>query len=190
MRLSPLAVALSASVLALAAAPAVAAPAQPPVMVQAEISDAELAQFAQSMQSIQAVMAQVEGGAPTEAQPAEMAAAVEAAGLDITRFNAISQAVSTDEVTRARIEVATAPESPAGSLGAEIGDAELAQYARAELGARAAAAAGGEDQTTRMAQAVTDAGLDLERFNAISAATSTDPRLSARIAVERARAGG
>lgn len=190
MRFNPLAAVLSASALALAAAPAAAAPAQPPAQAQAEISDAELAQFAQSMQSIQAVMAQVEGGAPTEAQQAEMAAAVETAGLDIARFNAISQAVSTDEVTRARIEVVTAPDSPAGSLGAEITDTEVNQYARAEIGARAAAAAGGDDQAVRMAQAVTDTGMELERFNAISTATGGDPRLSARIAVERARVGG
>lgn len=190
MRFNPLAAAVSAAALALAATPALAWQDAPGASASAEISDAELAQFAQSMERIQSVMSQVQGGAPTEAQQAEMAAAVEAAGLDIVRFNAISQAVSTDEVTRARIEVATAPESPAGSLGAEITDEELARYARAEIGARAAAAAGGEDQATRMAQAVTDAGVDLERFNAISTATTSDPRLSARIAVERARAGG
>lgn len=184
MRFNPLAAAVSAAALMLAAAPALAQ--------DAGITDAELAQFAGAMQRMQSVMAQVQGGAPTDEQQAEMADAVESSGLEISRFNAISQSVSTDPVTRARIEVATAPESPAGSVGAGVSDDEAAQYARAEIEVRAVAASGApaEEQQARMAAAITGAGLDLERFNAIAGATAADERLRARIAVERARAGG
>lgn len=160
-----------------------------PALAQDAVTDAELTSFAGAMERIQAVTAS--GGTPEE-QQAAMADAVEASGLEISRFNAISSAVSNDAVVRARIAVLTAPESPAGSVGAGVTDQEAAQFAEALADIRAVSESGatGDDQQRRMAEAITEAGLELERFNAISAATGDDERLRARIALESARAGG
>jgi hypothetical protein len=86
----------------------VTAPAPAAGSVAAEVSDPELAQFAAAMSVVMDVAAQVEGGAATAEQQAEMAAAVQNSGLDIERFNAISTAVSADESLRARIALINA----------------------------------------------------------------------------------
>jgi len=86
----------------------VTAPAPAPGSVAAGVSDQELSQFAAAMDVVQAVAAQVEGGAASAEQQAEMAAAVQNSGLDIERFNAISTAVSQDESLQARIALINA----------------------------------------------------------------------------------
>lgn len=84
------------------------APAPAAGSVAAGVSDHELGQFAAAMAVVMGVAANVEGGAATAEQQAEMAAAVQNSGLDIERFNAISTAVSEDESLRARIALINA----------------------------------------------------------------------------------
>lgn len=86
----------------------VTAPAPAPGSVAAGVSDQELSQFAAAMGVVQTVAAQVDGGAATAEQQAEMAAAVQNSGLDIERFNAISTAVSQEESLQARIALINA----------------------------------------------------------------------------------
>lgn len=185
----------AASVLAFAAAPAVAAPAVPAAVVQQDVTDAELASYAAAEEGVRAVQAQVQGQITAE-QQAAMVEAIEGAGLTLDRFNAISQAVQAgDEILAARLAVARAPESPAGSVGATASDAELGQFAAAMAAVRPIAeqlngAAPTADQQAAMAEAIASSGLALDRFNAISAALPSDPRLQARIALAAARSDG
>ncbi|WP_296175314.1 DUF4168 domain-containing protein [uncultured Brevundimonas sp.] len=179
------------------AAPALAqdAATPPPAAAPApagDPTDAELTQFAAAMKTVQNVAAAVQNGAPTEAQQAEMAAAVQNSGLAVERFNAISTAVSGDSVLQARVAVAgTAPSAP-GSIGAGVTDAEAGQFAAAmgEISGIARALNGAQpsaEQQAQMAAAIQGSGLDIERFNAISAATGQDAHLQARIALAQAR---
>ena len=179
------------------AAPALAqdAATPPPAAAPApagDPTDAELTQFAAAMKTVQNVAAAVQNGAPTEAQQAEMAAAVQNSGLAVERFNAISTAVSGDSVLQARVAVAgTAPSAP-GSIGAGVTDAEAGQFAAAlgEISGIARALNGAQpsaEQQAPMAAAIQGSGLDIERFNAISAATGQDAHLQARIALAQAR---
>lgn len=186
----------AASVLAFAAAPAVAAAAPvAAVVAQQDVTDAELASYAAAEEGVRAVQAQVQGQITAE-QQAAMVEAIEGAGLTLDRFNAISQAVQAgDEVLAARLAVARAPESPAGSVGATASDAELGQFAAAMTAVRPIAeqlngAAPTAEQQTAMAEAIASSGLALERFNAISAALPSDPRLQARVALAAARSEG
>lgn len=169
-----------------AAAPAAAAPATADT-----VTDEELLQFTGAMTKMRAVAAAVGTGTPTPEQQAQMAEAVQSSGLEIARFNAIAQ-ISGEPVVRARINVASAPESPAGSVGASVDEDELARYARAATAARAVVEGGGSptEQQAQMAAAVAAQSLTLERFNAISAATSTDSRLRARVALAQLKAEG
>ncbi len=186
---------VAASVLAFAAAPAVAAPAAPAAAAQQDVTDAELASYAAAEEGVRAVQAQVQGQLTAE-QQAAMVAAIEGAGLTLDRFNAISQAVQAgDEVLAARLAVARAPESAAGSVGATATDAELGQFAAAMAAVRPIAeqlngAAPTAEQQAAMAEAIASSGLDIERFNAISAALAGDARLQARIALAAARSDG
>lgn len=187
MRLTLIA-AVSALALTGMAAPALAAPA---VIAQtAEYSDAQLQAFSTAMGQVRAA-APTDGTAPNAEQQAAMAAAVEGSGMDITTFNALATAVSTDEVLRARLAVLDTPESPAGSVAASVTDAEAAQFASAMVQVRAAAPTDGSAPTTEqqaaMASAVSASGLELDRFNAIAQAVSTDARLRARLALADAR---
>lgn len=186
----------AASVLAFAAAPAVAAAAPAAAVVaQQDVTDAELASYAAAEEGVRAVQAQVQGQITAE-QQAAMVEAIEGAGLTLDRFNAISQAVQAgDEVLAARLAVARAPESPVGSVGATASDAELGQFAAAMAAVRPIAeqlngAAPTADQQAAMAEAIASSGLALDRFNAISAALPSDPRLQARIALAAARSDG
>ena len=181
----------------LTAAPALAqdAATSPPAAAPApagEPSDAELAQFAAAMKTVQSVAATVQNGTPTEDQQAQMAAAVQNSGLAVERFNAISAAVSGDPVLQARAAVAGTTPSAPGSVGASVTDAEAGQFAAAmgEISGIARALNGAQpnaEQQAQMASAITDAGLEIERFNAISAATGQDAHLQARIALAQAR---
>ena len=186
----------AASVLAFAAAPAVAAAAPvAAVVAQQDVTDAELDSYVAAEEGVRAVQAQVQGQITAE-QQAAMVAAIEGAGLTLDRFNAISQAVQAgDEILAARLAVARAPESPAGSVGATASDAELGQFAAAMASVRPIAeqlngAAPTAEQQTAMAEAIASSGLALERFNAISAALPSDPRLQARVALAAARSEG
>lgn len=186
----------AASVLAFAAAPAVAAAAPVAAAVaQQDVTDAELASYAAAEEGVRAVQAQVQGQITAE-QQAAMVEAIEGAGLTLDRFNAISQAVQAgDEILAARLAVARAPESPAGSVGATASDAELGQFATAMAAVRPIAeqlngAAPTAEQQTAMAEAIASSGLALERFNAISAALPSDPRLQARVALAAVRSEG
>ncbi|MEG1028693.1 MAG: DUF4168 domain-containing protein, partial [Brevundimonas sp.] len=179
------------------AAPALAqdAATPPPAAAPApagDPTDAELAQFAAAMTTVQGVAASVQNGAPTAEQQAEMAAAVQSSGLAVERFNAISAAVSGDPVLQARAAVAGTTPSAPGSVGASVTDAEAGQFAAAmgEISGLARVLNGAQpsaEQQAQMASAITDAGLDIERFNAISAATGQDAHLQARIALAQAR---
>ena len=189
MRLSLIA-AVSAIALAAGAAQASAATPLTTVSQATEYSDAQLQAFGTAMTAVRAA-SPTDGTAPTAEQQATMAAAIEAAGMDITAFNALATAVSTDEVLRARLDVFATPESPAGSVAASVTDAEVAQFAAAMTAVRAAAPTGGatptDEQQAAMAAAVSSSGLALDRFNAISGAVSSDDRLRARVQLADAR---
>lgn len=182
------------------AAPAVAAvlsPAPTSRLIAVEtdsISDAELVQFAAAMEAVQPIAAAA-GSAPTAEQQAQMAAAIAASGLALERFNAISTAVSTDPVVRARMELAATDPSPAGSAAAAVTDAEVEQFAVAMAAVQPIAeslngAAPNAEQQAQMAAAIEASGLALQRFNAISGAVSQDAHLRARLAVADARRNG
>lgn len=183
----------------LTAAPALAQDAAEPASAAApaaagDPTDAELAQFAAAMKTVQSVAASVQNGTPTEEQQAQMAGAVQNSGLAVERFNAISAAVSADPVLQARAVVAGAAPSAPGSVGAGVTDAEAGQFAvaMAEISGIAHALNGAqpnEEQQAQMAAAIQNSGLDIERFNAISAATAQDEHLQARIALAQARQG-
>ncbi len=186
----------AASVLALAAVPAFAAPVPPAAAVRQDVTDADLARYAAAEEGVRPIAAQLNGAAPTAEQQAAMVAAIEGAGLTLDRFNAISQAVQAgDQVLAARLAVARAPASPAGSVGAAATDAELGQFAAAMAAVRPIAeqlngAAPTAEQQAAMAEAIASSGLALERFNAISSALPADPRLQARVALAAARDDG
>jgi predicted transcriptional regulator len=194
MRTSLIAAISCAALTAATAAPAFAAGLSPvlaPIVAQTDISDAELRSFVNAMQAVQPI-AEASGGAPSPEQQAEMAAAIEASGLPLERFNAISTAISTDAVLRARAELAATAPSPAGSTGAAVTDAEVEQFVAAMAAVRPIAeslngAPPSPEQQAEMAAAITGAGLPLERFNAISTAVAEDDHLRGRMAVADAR---
>lgn len=183
----------------LTAAPALAQDAAEPAPAAApaaagEPTDAELAQFAAAMKTVQSVAATVQNGTPTEEQQAQMAGAVQNSGLAVERFNTISAAVSADPMLQARAAVAGATPSAPGSVGAGVTDAEVGQFAAAmgEISGIARALNGAQpsaEQQAQMAAAIQNSGLEIERFNAISAATAQDEHLQARIALAQARQG-
>ena len=149
-----------------------------------EYSDAQLQAFGTAMAAVRAA-APTDGAAPNAEQQAAMAAAVASSGMEISAFNALATAVSTDDVLQARLAVLDTPESPAGSVAASVTDAEVAQFAAAMVAVQAAMPAGGAaptaEQQAAMAAAVSSSGLALDRFNAISGAVSADERLRARL---------
>ena len=183
MRL-PLIAAVSAVALLGGAVQASAAAPLTTVAQATEYSDAQLQAFSTAMTAVRAA-SPTDGTAPTAEQQAAMASAIEAAGMDITSFNALASAVSTSEVLQARLAVLATPESPAGSVAASVTDAELVQFGAAMAGVRAAMPAGGAAPTTEqqaaMASAVSSSGLALDRFNAIAGAVGSDARLRARL---------
>ncbi len=189
MRLTLIA-AVSAVALMGAAAPALAAAPVAVASQATEYSDAQLQAFATAMTAVRAA-APTDGTAPTTEQQAAMAAAVESSGMGIEGFNALATAVSTDAVLQARLAVLDTPEPPAGSVAASVTDAEVAQFGAAMVQVRAAAPTDGSapntEQQAAMAAAVSASGLELERFNAIATAVSTDPRLRARLALADAQ---
>ncbi len=159
-----------------------------------DFSDAQLTSFNGAMTRMSSVAEAVAGGTPTAEQQAEMAAAVEASGLGVEQFNAISVAVSADPVLRGRLAVLGAPMPAAGSVAAEVTDAEVTQFSTAmvkmrELAPEAGAAPTAEQQA-EMAATVQASGLAVERFNAIAQAVSSDARLRARVELADAERAG
>lgn len=191
----------AASLLALSAAPALAQDmdAQTPTAgslapATDEFSDAEIAGFVAAMAKITPIAQALNGAAPSDEQQAEMAAAIDASGLTIDRFNAISTAVRSDPVVRARAALAETPASAAGSVGASVTDMEVEGFASAmaTLLPIAQSLNGAEptaEQQAQMEAAITDSGLTRERFNEISGVVRSDAHLRARLAVADARAG-
>lgn len=201
MRLKLIAAVSSAALIAAGAAAAQEADMQAGAQAQAEtaapaatgdFTDQELASFAGAMGQLQTIAQQVQGGQPTPEQQAEMAAVVEGSGLEIDRFNAISQAVSTDPVLQARVAVAATPPSPEGSVAAGVTDAEAGQFAAAMSAVQPIAqslngAAPSAEQQAQMASAIESSGLTLERFNEISGAIGQDQHLQARVGLAAAQ---
>ena len=189
MRLTLIA-AVSALTLAGGAVQASAAAPLTTVTQATEYSDAQLQAFGTAMTAVRAA-SPTDGTAPTAEQQAAMAAAIDAAGMDIAAFNALATAVSGDPVLQARLAVFATPESPAGSVAASVTDAEVAQFGAAMVQVRASAPAAGAtptpEQQAAMASAVSASGLALDRFNAIAGAVSTDERLRARLELADAR---
>ena len=197
MRKLLLAAVSCAALATVVAVPAAASPLAPtPARLAAEtatdtISDAELRSFVAAMEAVRPIAAAA-GSSPTAEQQIEMAAAIEASGLDLDRFNTISVAVSGDRVVRARAELAAMTPSPAGSPAAAVTDVEIDQFIVAMEAVRPIAeslngTAPTAEQQGQMAAAIEASGLDLQRFNAISGAVSGDAYLRARLAVSGAR---
>ncbi len=157
-------------------------------------SDAQLTSFNGAMTRMSSVAEAVASGTPSAEQQAEMAAAVEASGLGIEQFNAISVAVSADPVLRARLAVLGAPMPAAGSVSAAVTDAEVTQFSDVMRKMRELAPAAGSaptaEQQAEMAAAVQASGLVVDRFNAIAQAVSQDARLRARVELADAERAG
>ena len=86
----------------------VASPPSPAGSVAAGVTDAEVEQFVAAMESVRPIAESMNGAAPTAEQQAGMVSAIEAAGFELDRFNAISMAVPEDAHLRARLAVADA----------------------------------------------------------------------------------
>lgn len=169
-------------------------PTPGPAVSASSVTDAQLASFSGAMTRMRTVADAVGTGTPTAEQQAEMAAAVEASGLGIEQFNAISTAVSTDTVLQARVAVAGAPEPAAGSVAADVTDAEVEQFSSTMVRMRQIAPAAGAtpnaEQQAEMAATVEASGLEVDSFNAIATAVSQDARLRARVELADVRRGG
>lgn len=157
------------------------------------ISDERLAAFNTAMARMRGVTEAVGTGTPTPAQQAEMAAAIEASGLGIEQFNAVSTSVSSDPVLQARLAVMNAPQPASSSVAAAVTDAEVDQFSAAMVRIRAMAPTDGAtptaEQQAEMASTVEASGLARERFNAIATAVSQDANLRARVRLADARRG-
>ncbi len=200
MRLSMITAVSAAAVLAAGAAHAQAdahaGHHQPaPAAAAGQFSDADLKAFDDAAKKVKAIADGVQGGAPSAEQQQQMSAAVEASGLGVEKYNAIATAVSKDPVMRARVAVASAPASPAGSVGATATDAELAQFSAAmaklreiNKGVNGTPTA---EQQQQMTSTVESSGMAVDRFNAIATALPQDARLRARVELADAhRAAG
>lgn len=190
------------------AAPAMSAPATPaepmaapaptatpaPAASASTVTDAQLESFNTAMTRMRGVAEAVGSGTPTAEQQAEMAAAVEASGLGIEQFNAISGSVSSDTVLQARLAVLNAPEPAAGSVAAGVTDTEVEQFSSTMVTMREIAPAPGTtptaEQQAQMASTVQASGLAVDRFNEIATAVSTDASLQARVQLADAQRGG
>lgn len=157
------------------------------------ISDQRLAAFNTAMTRMRGIAEAVGTGTPTPAQQTEMAAAVEASGLGIEQFNAVSTSVSSDPVLQARLAVMNAPASVAGSVAAAVTDAEVDQFSATMVRMREIAPVAGAtptaEQQAEMASTVEASGLARNRFNAIATAVSQDEQLRARVRLADARRG-
>ena len=173
-----------------AAAP-VAAPVAPPADAST-FTDAELKQFDAAITRVRVVSDALNGAQPTPEQQAEMAAAIQESGLEVTRFNAISTAVSGDPVLAARIRVLKATPPAPGAPAAGVTDDELSRYVTAMTQIRAVTAEvqNGQatpEQSAQLTAAVQGSGLAVERFNAIAQVVSQNEYLQAKAELIDAR---
>lgn len=187
--------AAAGSVSAQDAAPAAPAAAPAQAAPTGQFTDEQLLQFDGAYSKIRTLSEGLNGAQPTAEQQAEMAAAIETSGLTVESFNAISTAISSDPVLVARIGVLKAPQPAAGSVAASVTDAELTQFVTAmgQIKTVTDAVAGGEptpEQSAQMTAAVEGSGLEVERFNAIATAVSSDPSLQARAQLAGAVSNG
>lgn len=184
---------MSRSVLAFALSAAAAVAAVSPAQAQpAAYSDAELGQYAQAVEKVSELNRALNGAQPTDAQRQQMVDAITATGLTVEKFNAISAAAGASQMLRARIAIASTPASAAGSVGASVTDAETDSYVKAMAGIQAvnASTPPTAEQTAAQQKAVTDSGLTIERFNAISTAAAGDKHLRARLSLAQAKLAG
>lgn len=171
--------------------PTQAAPADP--NDPSTFTDEELRKYDAAITRVRAVSDTLNGAQPTPEQQAQMAAAIQGSGLEVTRFNAISTAVSADPELAARIAVLnTAPPAP-GTPAASVTDDELTRYVTAMTQIRAVTAEvengrATPEQSAQLTAAVQGSGLEVERFNAIAQVVSQDDYLQAKAQLIGARA--
>ena len=192
MRANRLALILTSTALMTAASAASAQDAAPapqaaPAAAPAAggFTDQELTQFDAAYSQIRTISEGLNGAQPGAEQQAQMASAIQSSGLSVERFNAISTAVSSDPELVARIAVLKAPEPAAGSVAASVTDAELTQFVTAMDQIRTVTEGVADNQPTpeqnaQLTAAVQNSGLEVERFNAIATAVSSDASLQAR----------
>lgn len=168
----------------------VAAPA--PATAPASFTDDELVKFDDAMTKVRAVSDTLNGAQPTPDQQAQMAAAVQDSGLEVTRFNALSSAVAADPVLAARIRVVNAAAPAPGTPAAAVTDDELGRFVTAMTQIRAITAQVQNNQATpeqsaQLTAAVEGSGLPVDRFNTLSQLVSQTPYLQAKAELAGAR---
>lgn len=172
--------------------PPTTAPAAPAAPLAGGFTDEELKKFDDAMAQVRAVSSTLNGAQPTAEQQAQMAAAVQNSGLEVTRFNAISTAVSSDPVLAARIAVLNAAPPAPGTPAAGVTDDELSRYVTAmnQIRAVTAEVENGQatpEQSAQLTAAVQGSGLEVERFNAIAQTVSQSEYLQAKAQLIGAR---
>lgn len=201
MRTPRLALFASVAVLATAAtaqaqdAPAPTAgatPAAAPTTGSATFTDDELKKFDDAMVKVRAVSDTLNGAQPTPEQQAQMAAAVQDSGLEVTRFNTLSNAVAADPALAARIRVVNATPPAPGTPAAAVTDDELNRFVAAMAQIRTITAQVQNNQATpeqsaQLTAAVEGSGLTTERFNTISRLVSETTYLQAKAELAGAR---
>ena len=175
-----------------AATAPVAAPATAPATAPASFTDDELMKFDDAMTKVRAVSDTLNGAQPTPEQQAQMAAAVQDSGLEVTRFNALSSAVAADPVLAARIRVVNAAAPAPGTPAAAVTDDELGRFVTAMTQIRAITAQVQNNQATpeqsaQLTAAVEGSGLPVDRFNTLSQLVSQSPYLQAKAELAGAR---
>ncbi len=199
MRTPRLALFASVAVLATAAtaqaqdAPAPTSAATPAASTgAATFTDDELKKFDDAMVKVRAVSDTLNGAQPTPEQQGQMAAAVQDSGLEVTRFNTLSNAVAADPALAARIRVVNATPPAPGTPAAAVTDDELTRFVTAMTQIRAITAEVQNNQATpeqsaQLTAAVEASGLTTERFNTISRLVSEAPYLQAKAELAGAR---
>jgi hypothetical protein len=199
MRTPRLALFASVAVLATAATaqaqetPAPTAAATPAAPTgSSTFTDDELKKFDDAMVKVRAVSDTLNGAQPTPEQQAQMAAAVQDSGLEVTRFNTLSNAVAADPALAARIRVVNATPPAPGTPAAAVTDDELTRFVTAMTQIRTITAQVQNNQATpaqsaQLTAAVEASGLTTERFNTISRLVSEAPYLQAKAELAGAR---
>ena len=167
-------------------------PTAAPMAGSTTFTDDELKKFDDAMAKVRAVSDTLNGAQPTPEQQAQMAAAVQDSGLEVTRFNTLSNAVAADPALAARIRVVNATPPAPGTPAAAVTDDELNRFITAMTQIRAVTAEVQNNQATpeqsaRLTAAVEASGLTTERFNAISQLVSATPYLQAKAQLAGAR---
>ena len=158
----------------------------------ATFTDDELKKFDDAMVKVRAVSDTLNGAQPTPEQQAQMAAAVQDSGLEVTRFNTLSNAVAADPALAARIRVVNATPPAPGTPAAAVTDDELTRFVTAMTQIRTITAEVQNNQATpeqsaQLTAAVEASGLTTERFNTISRLVSEAPYLQAKAELAGAR---